>query len=571
MLGFCLRRPGLSEFLLLLAVLLMLFHLAAPLANLDMLSGRGQRYLMFYPDVRGLSNVRAMFLAAHAAPLLAMLALTGQMVLWLGRCQLPLPAIALIGGAIWSAAAAGLFRYDPATAHVLTSQLLFTVAAVALLLTPLAARWSRSNWQAPQRPARVWLYPLFVGLTGVGLLVLVDYSARAAEAHQYVALGHAWALMASYMVLTLGAGLKPSVIHVLARLLARLDGLPPPATARSPAHGWRWLYSQPDLRGFILALLLLAWVGLVFFVVGRDWRQTGLRAELIRLPFYALLGWLAYRWLDTQNGVAWSWRRGFGSTVLVLLAVFLPLRLSRDNGQMLLLMLAGAVLVGALAGAWLARLARWVAFCISAVGVSAVMWALYTWGPDISETVKWRVEALLQPFASHYEYLSELRWLMANTPTGGWGLTQVPWCGTLGQLSAGTCPAVPFESHTDHMLAALFAVWGAPAACVLLAATALYLLALVRTNSFAQPRLALHPQPQRLAVWMLLVFVAISLVQLYVTALGSVGLMPMTGVVFPLMGYGKTALLVTAAYSALAMNEPTSPATLTTIPLTPGQ
>ena len=103
-----LRSPNLVELLLLLLALLGLAHLAAPLADPLLAAGRGGRYLGAatpggsLPGLLQVAQVAPQALPAGLAPLLSMLALSGWLVLWVGRMALPAGTIAVLGLAIWA-------------------------------------------------------------------------------------------------------------------------------------------------------------------------------------------------------------------------------------------------------------------------------------------------------------------------------------------------------------------------------------------------------------------------------------------------------------------------------------
>ena len=580
-----LRSPALAELLLLLLVLLAMAHLAAPLADPSLAAGRGGRYLGdagAQNSLPGLLHLAPQALPAGLAPLLAVLALTGWAVLRVGRLALPAGAIAVMGLALWAvpmsmlralAAVPGWWQTPwqgwPALAQA-ASPLWLLPSALLLLALPVAARFTRRAWQPTQAPHRAWLYPLWVLLTGLGLLWLTDYSARAALQHRHLASQQFQALVGAYALLTVLAGLQPSLLPWLARWLARIDGHAPLASQAQPAQP-----APPTKAARAMALcrrawpragifaVLMAWMLLMFLLLGRHAAQSAARAEALRAVFYLLGGWLAYRWIDTPHGARWSiWRGAAASAALFALAV-LPMLGSGDKGQVLLLLLAACALgggvVGGVLGAWAGRprQAAVLALTLSAGAVGVVMWALYAFGAAASRTVAWRLEALSLLWDSHYEYLSELRWFMANAPPSGYGLGQVPWCGTLGSLGAGACHAIPAQTQSDYVFAALAGVWGSGVAALLVLATAAWLIGLIRVPAGPAAGLAgLAPQPQRLGAWIVVFFVGVNLVQLFVTTFGSLGLMPLTGVEFPLLGFGKSALLVAAACASLGINRP---------------
>ena len=298
--------------------------LAAPLADPLLAAGRGGRYLGAAAPGGGLSGLlqaaqaaqRAQWaqwapqaVPAGLAPLLSMLALSGWLMLWVGRLALPAGAIAVLGLAIWAVPVSMLRALSavpdwwqspwpawPAQAQA-ASPLWLLPSAVLLLALPVASRCSRRAWQAAQAPHRAWLYPLWVLLTGLGMLWLTDYSARAAVQHRHLASHQFQALMGACAVLSLLAGLQPSLMPQLARLLARVNGNAPPA---SPPAGpgraaaaialWRRAWPRADFFG-----LLLVWVLLVFLLLGRHAAQSAARAEALRAVCYLLGAWLAYR------------------------------------------------------------------------------------------------------------------------------------------------------------------------------------------------------------------------------------------------------------------------------------
>lgn len=571
--------PALAELALLSLALAALATLAAPLGDPVVMLGRGARYAATAPGtlVSGkFASLPAQAFAQHIGALLSLLALSGWLVLVLGRLALPAGAILMFACAIWSALLAWLFLQPPGPtwplaqpqlgqlASVLAGWPWWALPAAAMAAVPLASRLTCHSWQAVRRPSRVWLYPMWVLLTGLGLLWLTDYSARAAVQHRHLAQQQFQALALAYAVLTILAGTAPSALNLLARALARADGAtlnqkPGPGIAASRFDHVKRLHRAVWPRVGLLVVLAL-WAALVLLVVGLHPAQSALRAEAIRLPLVIGGGWLAYRWIDDSQGLRWSFARGMLAASALIGVALLPLAGTGDNGQVLLLTLAAAALLGGITGGLVRKSlpAAGLGLLVFAALVAAVMWALFTHGAAHSRTVAFRLEALAKPWASHYEYLSELRWFMANTPAGGHGLGHVPWCGTLASLVDGACTAIPRQTQSDYVLAALVGVWGDLAALAIAAATAVWLLGLMPSAcETAGPGLA--PRADRLGAWIVTFFACISLVQLFVTCLGSLGLMPLTGVGFPLLAYGKASLLVTACIAAFGINRPAHP------------
>ena len=571
--------PALAELALLSLALVALAVLAAPLGDPVVMLGRGARYAATAPGtlVSGkFASLPPQAFAQHIGALLALLALSGWLVLALGRLALPAGAILMAGCAIWSTVMAWLFLQPPGPtwplaqpqlgqlASVLAGWPWWALPAAAMAAVPLASRLTRNSWQAIRKPSRVWLFPMWVLLTGLGLLWLTDYSARAAALHRHLAQQQFQALVLAYAVLTVLAGIAPSALNFLARALARADGAAPshkpgPGIAAIQFDRVTRLCRAIWPRVGLLAVLAL-WALLVLLVVGLHPAQSALRAEAIRLPVVIGGGWLAYRWIDDSQGLRWSYARGMLAASALIGVALLPLAGTGDNGQVLLLTLAAAALLGGIVGGLIRRSvpAAGLGLLVFAALVAAVMWTLFTHGAAHSRTVAFRLEALAKPWASHYEYLSELHWFMANTPAGGHGLGHVPWCGTLASLVDGACTAIPRQTQSDYVLAALVGVWGDLAALAIAAATAVWLLGLMPSAQASSVH-GLAPRADRLGAWIVTFFACISLVQLFVTCLGSLGLMPLTGVGFPLLAYGKASLLVTACIAAFGINRPAHP------------
>ena len=76
----------------------------------------------------------------------------------------------------------------------------------------------------------------------------------------------------------------------------------------------------------------------------------------------------------------------------------------------------------------------------------------------------------------------------------------------------------------------------------------LWLLSMVRLPSTLNPG-----DPQRLRLAIFACFVAITLAQLFFTALGSLGQVVLTGITFPFMAFGGASLVASAALVGLGL------------------
>ncbi len=91
-------------------------------------------------------------------------------------------------------------------------------------------------------------------------------------------------------------------------------------------------------------------------------------------------------------------------------------------------------------------------------------------------------------------------------------------------------------------------------ACCLTGVTALWLAAFVGGVNPANTAANRIARVDRLRDCVLRVWALVALVQLTVTVFGTMGLMPLTGVTFPLAGFGGTALMAIALFTGLAVN-----------------
>ncbi|MDY0037309.1 MAG: FtsW/RodA/SpoVE family cell cycle protein [Zoogloea oleivorans] len=531
------------ELVLLLLTILVLYCLSLDLTASDVVVGRGDRYI----DESSRNAVRMQWIALNAGKLLALLALTGWGVLMVGRQAGSAPVAFGLGCAMW-AAGAYLFYGDASQPLWLLASALS--AGCSLLFR---GRYGCQPLQAPSNPA---IYPVFVLLSGLGWLWLIDFSsqAMAQEPNPWLGMRRADHMLLSFFVMTTGAGIAPWLTGVAVRALARLDSGSPLSTSRA-GH----------LLGFVAWVLMV----IAFFqfrrASGGNAAIQGLTSELLRAPAYFLLAWVMYRW---GQGRDWQrWLIGVGTTGMLL---GLGLGRTHDAGQVLVAAVATCALVaGVLATALHAgtnRAGGWVIIGAAIFGASLVVSgfaALYQLEPLFANMpgmthIALRISAIKAEFTGYYQYLSELRWFMADSPAWGYGLGRTPYCGTLTHVvSAQVCRGLPREVPFDYVFAALAGIWGQIGAWVICALTATWLVMLCGRPPLPEA----HPQKhsQQYANWIAVCFSGATLAQLFVTCLGSLGVVPLTGITFPLLSHGGSSLLVTAIVAALVVNQVQAP------------
>lgn len=357
--------------------------------------------------------------------------------------------------------------------------------------------------------------------------------------------------------------LRDRLLHALLRWLATGSGM-------RPAQRWRRVLLW--LGAFVLVVAALHWAHRVHAMAGLPaglrpslaaatrWAvdqhllpvRAALTVELLRLPACLMLAWCLYRW--RHAGLP------FAGNLLLALAVTVALALglwvSEDKGPMLVVTMAGVLLCAGTVASLVANRTqfRWWGGLLGLALAVAGMGLLLALLPHLAPAD--RVIAWRQPYVSRLEYLAQITWFLQAAGLGGFGLGQTPWCGYAGAV-LGRCQGMPVETQSDFTLAALAGLWGPAAAWAVAALCALWLGAMLKLAARA-------PRPQHgidapgLAASAGALYALMLLAQLMVTCLGNVGVLPLTGVTFPLLSWGRASLL--GATLAMAMVMPGWPA-----------
>lgn len=276
--------------------------------------------------------------------------------------------------------------------------------------------------------------------------------------------------------------------------------------------------------------------------------------ELLRVPACLLLAWALYRW----RHAALPLRAHLLLAAGVLAVVLAGLKLTDDKGPMLVLALALSVLSAGLTldAARRAGVAAWLRGLLAGGQLALLLGGivgLLTHAAPAARLAAWR-----QPFDAPLQYLAEASWLMQRCGAQGCGLGRTPWCGHLAALVGpvpGRCAGMSKETQSDHVLPALAALWGAPAAWAITAAVALMLVLGLRLAArAAQPRHGVDVAG--LAASAAGLYLLLMLGQLAATALGSLGVWPTTGVNLPMLAWGRGNLLVLTLALALVLPGP---------------
>ena len=544
------RICGWSELALLVSVMWFLYWLSAPLGDAPL--GLGQRYIQTDSAATDSLRRHAAWLNTHAGLVIVWLGALGYFSLLVARCALPWGAAICLWMAIWFSGGRAFFPVsenvtDDFTQWSVIEYLLnWPIAVVLLVLVPIAARIYPNHWLASKKPVHVAAYPGFFLFTGLGALWLIDFSARGQIEWKFLGSEHVSALYIAYAAFSFSALFGAQFFQWLARIWGYLD--------RAVSSG-RTVAAL--VRQAIPWLLAAACIALI--AQNTDVRQPAKGAELIRLVACLMGAWMIFRWASTSPNVR---RAVVGYLVMVALVVAGLLGI-HDFGQVMVLSWAAAVVSGSVVAMefsrWFFNSPRLTASMGAVVtcGVVAVgQWALRLLVPYLPAHIEDRITAITEPFTGKFEYLSEIRWFLHSTPPLGNGLGHVPWCGTLAEFSHllntyVACRGVPKETYSDYVFAALAGTWGWPVALVISAALAAWLVSLLRPRTMNLGSISSAGLVQAFG----LCFVTVTLMQLLVTCLGSVGLISLTGVNFPFLGFGGTSLTLCAVCVGMLINQ----------------
>ena len=547
-------RP--AELFWLCVALCLLWFLAHPMSTSGATSGLDGRYAVpaaelppraqvraiGAPDVEATARLqqRATWLHGHLALYVTMLAGTGWAALLLGRSRLPLTTRLGLIGPLWCATGVCLGARGWAASGWLELGVGWVTIALAIAVSRRALVGRRPASPA-QTAASVWRYPGFVLLSGVGLIWITDLAARGPVKQLFLGVRQADHLLTAYATLTMIAASTPTLLASFARLASSLEA--------------RFVHRSPRVWGaFTLGLLLLA-LSILAALLRTGSIQASLFGELARVLFWFVSGWLMYRWVDRDIPS--------GASLVLLLTCQLLLLAAYvviDKGQAMVMLLSlcvpFAVLIAPMVlastrGRPNSRLTR--------AGLSGLIWLPMAWlvvggiwmfGPMFGSHIAERLESLRTPFTAENDFLAQLFWVSHASGLTGFGLTHVPWCGYIGSIG-GVCRGVPEQIQSDYVAQGVAAVWGMPVAILLVLGLCAWLVTMQRLNpgSAGRARSLLA-----LRAWLVAFFCVSAVTQVFVSSLGALGSLPLTGVPLPLLAYGQTGLIVASAFVGLAMH-----------------
>lgn len=427
---------------------------------------------------------------------------------------------------------------------------------VGIVLFCIGVAWCAASVFAPveRRLARLpdnrelktsaWLYPLFVGFTSFGLLIVFDLSTRSYLSLRYLFLNHFKDLFWCFVMVSLARPLASVVAWAMQNLAARnwLHGL---WDTRIGERRKAWLWLGAALVGFLGLVVLLrgdsakvaelakAWL-LVFSAVFLAINQRGLIGQILprRSKMTALLVW-------------------------ALLPPVAALLLANEKGTLLVIGFVLTFLLGvALSNLIFQRGGR--GYVLGVLSSTAILLLLLTALVNVSgfdaRTAE-RVNAWINPFIASNDQMAILHWFRESVPPLGYGLGHIPWCGY--RLSG--CQGVPLQMQSDYTITSVMAVVGVTPAIALMVVYFAWLWLMAR-QQLAYGNEQIKTQLQHggyfWLAWLILLWVVVTVFQALVTISGNLGLLPLTGVTLPFISYGTSNLWFNTVLFSLTLFSP---------------
>ena len=472
--------------------------------------------------------------------------LTFAVLAWVARVPWPLAGSAVVFGRD------GALPFAR-PAHFVTG--LAGAGACLLVLVPFLRE--RGN-RVAQTPASVFAYPGLVVATGIAWLVLLDLSANGNAAGRYLALyhqSHLWLAMLAFGVI---AFVRQPLMGALAWTLSLVEGIAS-RVGRSLGGitgGLVLVVAALALTVVVGALLLnvrqlTSEIGRVWLVIGAAW-------------FFFLRGTPFTERLARSGGSIGSLLRYLSPLLFVVIVLIGAMLITRDMGPLLIAAYGAGAFVAASIAMWWYQRHGTIGAAYSIAVVLFVAWlvvatlALLRFGA-VDETTAGRLENAAAPLASANDQLALVTWFQRAAPARGFGPGAVPWCG-FG--TPAVCAGVPGQIQSDYTFSALVGMFGWAAAWAITIGCALWLNEIIRGHANAtrgEPRLVrvggrMINDPQAFVSWICVTWVVLALCQLSVTVAGNLGVIPLTGVTFPFVSFGKTSLVLDMAMLALAID-----------------
>lgn len=442
----------------------------------------------------------------------------------------------------------------------------------ALRLTFTRMNHCAASYQESGIPRQWLVLPGWTLLTGLGWLWIADFAARGpkpAAGNGVALLGvlQADGIVAANIVLLLAGAYGNEAVRRVAQCC---HGLAKVAQSRS---GSLLLAVAASV-----AVLALGWLGHrqtpglpLLHVPGAG--RPYVAGELVRVAAVAAIAWWCYRVGEWQLTGAAA-RRSLFALLASALTCIAALILAGDLGPVVIIVLASALLVPPMAirnallwgspnrRQFLVLGATLVTGGLSAAAICVWNAGLVNVAPLVSTTAQERELGRQAPFRSSSPNLAQVQWLTdAASPTQGFGLGRVPYCGARAAVGRGACTlgsGAPLQLASDMAYAGLVATWGWTMAAAIVAGLMFWLRILMLAA--APPAHAHGDDPAAadsldwLRAWLVSAAALMAMVQSLASLGGTLGWTPLTGVTLPLLSFGSTSLCCMGAWTGLALS-----------------
>lgn len=407
--------------------------------------------------------------------------------------------------------------------------------ALTLLAAAMVVLWLFRHFGARAAPPTVqpagmslWVLPGWWLFTALGWLLLWDQSLNFHPRLRFLALEQweSWCLAAWLLPVAACHG------DILLRPIARFN-----AWWLSMLSSWQAIARIAVGVALVAGFAALHRLGFGQYITGEIAKA---------LVVLAAAGWSLWK----LPVIAQLWQ---GRQARAVIPIVLP-------GAILLLLAAAVAVVTADKGPFLVVCMVLVVLLSSGVGwtagigmVALGFLAMVLAGVDL-DVVGARLQAWRDPFTADLDDMARLKWFQAAASENPWGFGPgtTPWCGT---AQRDTCHGLPLQLQSDYTFTAIKGWWGPAGGWVFLfmfSVWCFHLMARTARDSvrWTTPAALLHPAHIGLALRTHLLFITalLILLQTWVTAAGNLGWLPLTGVTWPLVSFGKTSLWVTTLF-----------------------
>lgn len=435
---------------------------------------------------------------------------------YLVNCNLLLALVTWVG-----------FYYLGIALNPLDAPYWLTTGCIVMIINWCLHTFFATKQSTPQfyRPFSCWVLPGWWFFSALGWLLVLDQSLHFHPRNRFLVLEQWQAWWVATWILPFAAQTASPVAKVLTKMSAH------------------WFQPYRWDRHF-LHLLVSIFLVIAMYTANQLKVPSYVTGEILKLMFVlAISSWCIWRLPSVSN----LWYGGLQFRALiqagqVFWIVFVAAAIStvtHDKGPLLVICMIVVVLFSSMVG-WGSGLLM--------LGIGFLL--IFLVGVDL-DVVGSRLQAWRDPFSADHDDMARLMWFqsLAAEHVWGFGPGSVPWCGT---SSLDQCRGLPLQLQSDYTFTSIVGWWGLPGAILLLISFILFCFHMIVHSSrcnqhYMQPLVMLDASKRIVAIKNSLLFFTgtLLLLQAWITAAGNTGWLPLTGLTWPLLSFGKSSLWVT--------------------------